>query len=168
VAEHTQDRALFHFLHLVGENDSRQLPTSQVLRIEPVAANALEIEQLKLEPNETVIRVSRVRFLNERPVIHETISVPEALFPGLDQMGKELPNSLYAVYERQYGVSVSHAIERLSATAAQDEVARQLDLAPGTPLLSIQRTAYTLNSRPVELRISRCHTQNHHYLLELT
>lgn len=168
VAEHTRNRALFHFLHLVGENDSRQLPNSQVLGIVSARPTSIEQEQLALEEKQTVIRICRVRFLNDRAVIYETISVPEALFPRLEELGKELPDSVYGLYERQYGLSVTRAVERLSASAAEAEVASHLGLVPGTPLLSIQRTAYTLNSRPVELRISHCDTRYHHYLSELT
>ncbi len=168
VAEHTQQRSLFHFLHLVGENDNRQMPQSQVISIAPATADALESKQLELDNGAAVIRVCRVRSLNERPVIYETLTIPEAIFPGLNEQGASLPNSLYSLYERQYGISVTRAIERLCAVAAQGEVARHLVLAPGTPLLCIQRTAYTLNSSPVELRLSHCNTQDHHYLSELT
>ncbi|MEH6627148.1 MAG: GntR family transcriptional regulator [Motiliproteus sp.] len=168
VAEHTQQRALFHFLHLVGENDNRQMPQSQMISIETVPADAQEAEQLELDSDAAVIRIDRVRFLDEQPVICETITVPYALFPELGQQDGVIPNSLYSLYERQYGISVTRAVERLSAECAQGNVAKQLQLTPGTPLLNIQRTAYSLNSRPVELRISRCNTQQHHYLSELT
>lgn len=168
VAEHTRNRALFHFLHLVGENDSRQLPNSQVLRLESAPPTAIEVQQLELQNDEAVTRICRVRSLNDRVVIYEIISVPESLFPGLEALGRELPDSLYGLYERQYGISVTRAVERLSASAARDEIASQLALTPGAPLLSIQRTAYTLNARPVELRMSHCDTRNHHYLSELT
>lgn len=168
VAEHTQQRALFHFLHLVGENDNRQLPQSQLLSIETVEASELESQQLELASNAQVIQLNRVRLLNEQPIICEIITVPFDLFPDLCQQNEEIPNSLYSMYERQYGISVTRAVERLSAESAQGEIAQQLALVPGTPLLSIQRTAYSLNSRPVELRISSCNTQHHHYLSELT
>lgn len=168
VAEHTRNRALFHFLHLVGENDRRQLPNSRVLRITSATPSAAEVEQLALEDEQAVIRICRVRYLNDEAVIYEIISVPGSLFPGLEALGKELPDSLYGLYERQYGLSVTRAVERLSASTAQGEVASQLALPPGAPLLSIQRTAYTLNARPVELRISHCDTHRHHYLSELT
>ncbi|MEH6471052.1 MAG: GntR family transcriptional regulator [Halopseudomonas sp.] len=168
VAEHTQQRALFHFLHLVGVNDNRQLPQSQLISIATLPADDLESQQLELGSDAPVIRLNRVRSLNDQPVISETISVPYALFPELGQLKELIPNSLYSLYERQYGISVSRAVERLSAQSAQGQVAKQLALPPGTPLLCIQRTAYSLNSRPVELRISRCSTQHHHYLSELT
>ncbi|MEH6577209.1 MAG: GntR family transcriptional regulator [Amphritea sp.] len=168
VAEHTQQRALFHFWHLVGENDSRQLPQSKVISIETVQADDQELELLELKSDAQIIRICRVRLLNEQPVICETISIPYALFPELGQQDVLIPNSLYSLYERQYGLSVTRAIERLTAESARGEVAKRLELEPGTPLLTIKRIAYTLNSRPVELRISRCNTQHHHYLSELT
>ncbi|MDO6565155.1 GntR family transcriptional regulator [Amphritea sp. 1_MG-2023] len=168
VAEHTQQRALFHFLHLVDEDDNRQLPQSQVISIETCQACDQEVQQLELENGASVIRIKRIRNLNEQAVICETISVPYVLFPTLGQQDGEIPNSLYSLYERQYGISVNRATERISAESAAGEIAERLGLTPGTPLLRIQRTAYSLNARPVELRISHCHTEHHHYLSQLT
>lgn len=168
IAEHTLQRALFHFLHIVGEDDNRQLPKSKVTSIELGSADELESQHLQLKNSDQVIRISRTRFLNEQPVIDETISIPSNLFPELGQQKEKIPNTLYSLYEQKYGISVARATERLSAESCQEEAAERLNLPLGSPLLCIQRIAYTLNSQPVELRISRCNTLQHHYLSELT
>jgi len=53
------------------------------------------------------------------------------------------------------------------AAAAGKREARLLDLAPGAPLLVIDRVAFGLERRPVEWRLSRCDTSRHHYLSEI-
>lgn len=55
-------------------------------------------------------------------------------------------------------------MEQLRAVVADAEDARLLGLAPGAPLLQIERTAYGHAGNPVERRCSRCDTRRHHYL----
>jgi GntR family transcriptional regulator len=38
-----------------------------------------------------------------------------------------------------------------------------LNVPSGAPLLEIERVALTLDKTPIELRISRCITNKHHY-----
>jgi len=134
---------------------------------------------LKLPPNGGVLRVSRLRFLAAKPAICETIAVPTALIPELDHYeDAELPealrtlyqsgsNTLYDLYNLRYGIVIVKAVECLRAVAATDEEAGLLDVAAGTPLLEIDRVAFDVRGRPVEWRLSRALTTEHHYLSEI-
>lgn len=167
VAEHTQDKTLFHFFRLVDLDDQRQLPESELLKVENGVANELEVQRLGLKPDEQVTRVMRLRKLDNKPVIAETLSVPQALFPNLADK-QPLPNSFYSLYQRDYGLSVVKAVERVSAVMATADEVAQLQIEAETPLLQIERTAFALDGRAIELRVSRCHTEQHRYLVELT
>ena len=94
----------------------------------------------------------------------ETITLPADAFADLGSNGNlKLPNTLYELYEKQYGITIHSAEEQLRAVAASKHDAAMLNLDVGTPLLEIERVALTLDKKPVELRISRCSTSNHHY-----
>ncbi|HEY5828579.1 MAG TPA: UTRA domain-containing protein, partial [Hyphomicrobiaceae bacterium] len=54
--------------------------------------------------------------------------------------------------------------DRLSAAAADADVAAQLGIAPGTPLLRVDRIAFGLDDVAVEWRVSLCHLDGAHYL----
>ena len=54
--------------------------------------------------------------------------------------------------------------DRLSAVAADARRAAQLGIAPGTPLLRIDRIAFGLDDTPIEWRVSLCHLEGAHYL----
>ncbi len=166
VAEHDLDRALFHFFHMVGENAERQLPDSRVLSCRYGKASATEAAQLALLKGDPVARIRRVRVLGGVPAIVETIVVSEALFPNIGRDG-DLPNTIYELYERRYEVTVARAEERLRAKAAEPAIAELLEIEPGTPLLEIDRTAFSLDGAPVEWRLSLCETRSHYYLAEL-
>jgi GntR family transcriptional regulator len=75
-----------------------------------------------------------------------------------------MPNTLYDLFQKAYGVLVTRTDDRLSAIAADSETAAALGIAPGTPLLRIGRIAYGLDDRPVEWRVSVCHLAGAHYL----
>ena len=168
VATHTPQRALFHFFHLVGDNGARAMPSHRVLSLRNAKATRAESERLQIRSGAAVVRLTRLRQLGGRDAIAERIVLPASLFPGLvERMGDALPNELYRYYEEVYGVTVARAAERLKAVAASAEEARWLGLRPGAPLLEIDRTAYGLDDRPVELRVSRCDTARHHYVSEI-
>ena len=166
VAEHDQEHALFHFFKLTGRDGRPLVPESRVLRLAAGPAKAAEVERLLLEPGAEVIRITRVRSLAGRPAIFERIVLPAALFPGLDAR-RELPNTLYTLYARDYGITIGRAEERLSAVAAGAEVAKHLKLDRDAPLLAIDRTARGLDGRPVEWRMSLCDTRDQVYSVTL-
>jgi len=60
------------------------------------------------------------------------------------------------------------ADERIKAVAADAEAADGLALAPGTPLLSVERLAYTYHDQPMELRRGLYRTEHHHYRNQLS
>lgn len=166
VAEHDDHRALFHFFHLVGPDGERRLPESQLISVRKGIAGRMEAGRLGIDRGAPVIRIRRVRCLDGRPAIAETIAVPQKLFPDLADI-REVPNTLYDLYERRYGITIARAVERLAAVAAVEPDAKLLEVAPGAPLLEIDRTALALDGAPVEWRVSRCVTATHHYRVEL-
>jgi GntR family transcriptional regulator len=168
VAEHTRERALFHFLHLETDGGERAQPESRVLALKAGTPARDEARRLALPALARVVRLERVRLLDGTAAIVERIAVPAARFPGLEKMGRtELPNELYALYQTRWGVSVARAVERLKAVPASAEDAGLLGVKPGAPLLEIDRLAAALDGRPCELRLSRCLTARHRYVSEI-
>ncbi len=164
VASHSPDRSLFQFFPLIGNNGIRRLPSSRLLSCRYRRARSAETRRLALAADATVIHIRRVRSLNTKPALAEEIVVPAVLFPDLGlPPGSDLPNTLYDLYERIYGISIASVVERVSAVAASASEASLLSLAPGAALLQIDRIAYTVDGKPVEWRVSRCDTSQCHY-----
>ena len=59
------------------------------------------------------------------------------------------------------------ADEKLRAVIADAATTAALGLSKGTPLLSVERVAYTYGDRPVEYRYGVCRTDTHFYRNEL-
>jgi GntR family transcriptional regulator len=60
------------------------------------------------------------------------------------------------------------AVEKIKAVSADAEAAERLAVAPGHPLLSVERLAYTYNDTPMELRRGLYRTDARHYRNELS
>lgn len=166
VAQHSANRSLFHFFYIIGNDGKRVMPESRIVRVSRMSANAREREKLDLQKGAKVIRLKRVRFLDNKPVISEHITLPRAVFPSFEKQRK-IPNTLYELYESRYDVKVRKAIEKIRAVGLEEEDAALLNLEPGTPVLEIDRTAVSIEEIPVEWRLSYVHTDDYFYLSEL-
>jgi GntR family transcriptional regulator len=164
VSNHDSERSLFYFFHITDNSGHKVLPDSRVLHCRRKPASRLEASKLQLVVGTKIIRIERVRNFAAKPTMVETITLPAESFDDLGNEGNyDLPNTLYELYEKQYGITIHSADEQLRAVAASKHDAKILNLEVGTPLLEIERVALTLDKTPVELRISRCSTKNHHY-----
>lgn len=168
VATHTADRTLFYFFHMVGKGGGRELPVTELLSFRSGKAGAEEQEALQIERGAPVFRVRNLLRLADRPVIYDELSIPAKLFAGLtEEMFAQRENTIYGLYQAQWGINVVRISERLSAVAAPAKAADELDIAQSTPTLCIRRVAYTYNDQPVEYRVSWVDTERHEYLSDL-
>lgn len=165
VAEHDEPRILFQFFKLVPDGGERRFPDSTILDVSKEEATPGECEALRLDAGTRVVRIRRLRALGEKPVILETLSLPEATFPGLAD--GPVPNNLYRLFASRYGVTIGRAQEKLKAVILSVQEAETLGVAAGTPALRIDRVALSLDGAPVELRLSLCLTDRTHYQSDL-
>ena len=80
---------------------------------------------------------------------------------------EEFHGSVYSFYETVFGVRMIRAEERLRAVAADSVAAAHLKVAAGTPLLRVDRIAFTYGDQPVEWRRGLCVTDDFSYFNEL-
>ena len=128
--------------------------------MEAIAATAANL--LDIAPAERVFCIGNVLSLAGRAVIVDDITLPRALFPGLNQaefVGRE--NTIYYFYQSRFGIIVLRTHERLRAVSVPRDIAPLLGVSPNHAVLRIQRVALTYRARPVELRISHVNTVAH-------
>ncbi len=168
VAEHTQEHALFRFFRLAKPNTDgeRVTPESIDNRCRRRVATAAEVDRLHLRKGASVVEIKRTRLIDGTPAVSERIILPLDLFPEIDKQPK-LPNTLYSLYQSVYGISVSLAKEELSAVLSNKGDERALGIAPGSPILRIDRIAIAIGGQRVEWRISRCDTRHAVYAIDV-
>ncbi|PWS35145.1 GntR family transcriptional regulator [Falsiroseomonas bella] len=168
VAAQTSERALFHFFRIHDLADRKHEPTSLVLDFRTGPATAEQAAALDLAEGAPVHRVERIRALAAQPVILERILLPAERFPRFAlPLLQEMEDELYVLYQRDHGVTIGRAEERLGAVAADEAQAAKMRLWPGAPVLEIQRIAFDLADRPVERRVTWVDTRMHRYLARL-
>jgi GntR family transcriptional regulator len=122
-------------------------------------------QALRLRPGDACIQIDNRLSLQGRPVIHDRITLPSALFRGLSEKRlRERAGTLYQLYQVEYGITVVRALERARAAAGDRNAARLLGLVLGAPVMQVRRTALTFGDRPVEHRVSTINTARHDYV----
>lgn len=167
VATHDADRALFRFFNLRRHDGERALPVSLVLVRRQRKATAGEARDLELQPESKVVHIRRVRELAEKPVLFENITVDAARFPGLEKQPEILPNTLYHLYQQQFGITVAHADESVLAVAAGKHEAEFLGIKQGEPVLEVRRIARDFQGVAIERRVSIILTRDYCYVNQL-
>ena len=157
VAELTQERSLFRFFRLARADGQRAVPTSGDEVVKRRRIRAVEAKALEVQDTSEVFEIVRTRFVDEHPVATERIVLPESLYPGLDRFAP-LPNALYALYQREYGINIVSANEKLRADVARRDDVRRLSVPLDTPLLQVERVALSVDGKRVEWRLSRYDT----------
>ena len=166
VATTTPETSLFHFFRLRHDDGSQAIPQPLSESVRRRAANAKEGQVLGLQSRGAVFEIARVRCIKETPVCYETSVLNADLFPGLKDRGS-LPNALYPLYQRSYGVTIVRADEQLRALEAISSVANMLAVDEGAPVLEVERRAFDIVGRVVELRFSFYLTSQIHYSVSL-
>jgi len=166
VATHTEEaQSSFRFLRIRRDDGGGELPASRLLDVRRGKAGAEIARLLEMKPGDPVVVVRRLLEWNGRPVIVDDITLPAALFRGLTRAKLDsYSGSMYGFFETQFGVRMLNAQERIKAVPADPATAAALALPPGTPILSVERVAFTYGGRPVEYRRGMCSTADHHYL----
>lgn len=139
-----------------------EVPGSRILKFEIVRADTEVADILKLGPEEKVYRIKRVRTLLDKPFAVEELYLPYDKFQGIDKiaLGNKL---LYPIYSREFSVPVIWADEYLQPETIRQDTAAMLEVDERTPVICIERIAYTYGDLPVEFRRSICVGKNFQY-----
>jgi GntR family transcriptional regulator len=165
VATHDDPLNFYRFLRLTPDGgepkQARSIPVSvQNERAEPDVSKVL-----KIPVGADVVHITRLLSFESEKVVFDDIYLDGALFPDLTlEMLKSSNSSLYSFFEARFGVRMIRAEERLRAVSASGMAARALNVAENSPLLLVERVAFTYGERPVEWRRGFYLTVRHHYL----
>ncbi len=162
------DRSLFRFFRFRDASGEWRIPESRILKrsVEPAPSHIAR--QLRIKDGEPAISMSRLRLLNEAPVLAEEIWLPKARFGAfLDLSESAIGPLLYPVYDAQCGQLVARAEETLTAEPASRETARLLRIDTGAPVIVIDRLAKGFDDTPLEWRRSKGRADQFHYHTEI-
>jgi GntR family transcriptional regulator len=117
-------------------------PSSRVLDSRVISADQALAEALQVVPGAPVLRLERLRLGNGEPIGIQVAHVPIDRYPGLDAVDFSVA-SLYAEMERRSGLPVEEAEETYIVGQADPQVASELSIAVGSPVLVVERRAWS-------------------------
>lgn len=165
VARTTPAEALFAFFRLRDAEGRMATPEPMTERLTRRPATDVERAELGADCAQVCV-LERVRQYAGAPLALEEMRLPAHLTPGMERE-TPLPNSLYPYLQDRFGLAIMRAAEAVTATLADAQTALRLDVAAGAPLLRVERRAFDLAGRLVELRTSHYRTDKVHYAVEL-
>jgi len=168
VASHSEPSYQYRFLRVMPDSGEKLHPHSVLAEVRKGKASAEIARALAIKAGAQVHVIKRVLEFRGRPLIHDEIVLAAARFPGLTVPKlEESKGSMYGFYEAVYGLRMIRAEERIRALGAPAAVAARLRVPPGTPLLCVDRIAFTYGDMPVEWRRGLCLTDGFSYCNEL-
>jgi len=125
-----------------------RVPRTEVLAAERRAAGPLLARRMGLDEEAEVFHILRRRWVDERPVMLEEITLDASWCPGL--LAHRLDTSLTRVLREELGLSLSRSELAMHSTALVEARATPLQLTPGSPGLYVERASYIEGGRLVE------------------
>ena len=167
VATHAEQHVQFRFLKLVpdsGTPGSEGPAQREIIDCRRARATADVARALALRSGDAVLQARRVLSFAGVPTILEDIWLPAAPFKGLTaERLADYHGPMYALFETEFNMRMLRAEEKIRAESAIDGREKLLKVEHGTPLLSVERIAYTYQNVPMELRRGYYRTDTHHY-----
>jgi GntR family transcriptional regulator len=167
VATHAEHQVQYRFLKLVpdqGDLNTEGPAQREIVDCKRLRASAEIARALALRSGDTVLQVRRVLSFAKVPTILEDLWLPGTPFKGLTaERLADYHGPMYALFETEFGVRMVRAEEKIRAVLPDKAQRELLQLPPNTPLLSVERIAYTYNNTPMELRRGFYRTDTHHY-----
>lgn len=167
VATHAEQHVQYRFLKLVpdqGDQNTEGPAQRHIVDCKRLRATAEIARALALRSGDTVLQVRRVLSFSNVPTILEDLWLPGAPFRGLTaERLSAYHGPMYALFETEFGVRMVRADEKIRAVLPDKTQRELLQLPAHTPLLSVERVAYTYKNTPMELRRGFYRTDTHHY-----
>ncbi len=124
-------------------------PGARLLSLEKAPASKQIAALLQLGIGQPLYYIHRLRTVNGEPMALEHSYFPAHICEGIEEYDLT-SESIYALLEKEYGVTLEaaeHILEPVVANAYESEV---LAVRPGAPLMLVRRIAFDAEGRPIE------------------
>lgn len=112
-------------------------------------ANKQIAQRMKVPLGHKIFELTRVRGLEDVPVLLETAYLDAQRFNGIESYDFS-QHSLYHVLEENYGVRIAHGEEKLNVTYTDEEEAQLLEIPEGAPVIYQTGVVADEDNLPVE------------------
>jgi GntR family transcriptional regulator len=149
--------SMMRFFRFRGvEGGHSKTPQSRILNSRLRSATPHETHAFALPQGAQVLQFERLRSLDLEPCLLETIVLPLPLFGALADSDTEAwDDLLYPMYQQRCGVVIQKTQDSLSFSQLNATQAKRLKLPAAHPCVLVERQAFDIAGRCVELRTTR-------------
>lgn len=122
---------------------------TKVLRVEKIQPDSKVQALLEIPDGEEVVSIERVRLVDNNPIIYLKNYVSYLMCPGLLEEDYE-QNALFDLLDKKYNIKIAWGRRYFKAVSALGNIAFQLGLVAGTPVMNLEQITYGSLSKPVE------------------
>ncbi len=145
-----------------------EIPVSRITEKRVVKASAEVASALNIAMRDPVLALTRIRTLAGAPCLFERIWLPLPLFSAFTTLNKsQWDDLLYPMFQRICSVTVYKADDSVTFCLGEDEVVQALQLHAKAPCARVERRAFDMSGRCVELRHSFGDALSFHYTAHL-
>lgn len=163
-----KERFMFQFFKIVGRDGAREFPQVKLLSFERSRASQHEAKILDVAAGAAVFRIENVLSLRGHRVIHDALVISATRFSRLTRVQfTAREGTIYELYQTAFGVTVVGADEHIRAEPASATSAVVLGIPDASPVLRIERIAFTFAQEPAEYRVSVVNTRDFDYAARL-
>lgn len=124
---------------------------SRLLSFEYARAPRKVADRLGLRVGESVVKIERLRLVNDIPFCIETSYIPAGFVPGMQSNDlAEKDTSLYALLKTRYGIAIVRSEGTVKISHCLHEEADLLNLSEGDPVMYMVAVVYDTNDNRVE------------------
>lgn len=126
---------------------------SRILDVEKIFSfdsYAMAYSGLGKSPGEPLVRIQRIRYVEDTPFALETSFLEYNMGKGLLDPQMADDTSLYNYIEKDLHVRLSRADHIIQPDLADSRTAEHLEIEPGSPILKLHGTTYSMTNKPIE------------------
>ena len=126
---------------------------SEVRRLHVVPADHDVARRLELRPESPVVELERLRFIDGEPWVSTISHVPHSVAPDLTEQDLT-EQSLYLLLRDRYDQPIVRSHRMVEARAADSQLARDLQISAGDPVLALTTVSYNKDDVAMETFIA--------------
>ncbi|MBO0600493.1 GntR family transcriptional regulator [Sporosarcina sp. E16_3] len=128
-------------------------PTTKKLSIRQEKAKLYLADKLKIEPNDEVTILRRVRLVDNMPISIEESFIPSKYCKGIEGFISD-NTSLYQVLEDQYGIVLVKAKEYMKVRFPDESEIKLLKIGANSPCILREAVAFDIDMKEIEFSTS--------------
>ncbi|MBI5568704.1 MAG: GntR family transcriptional regulator [Desulfomonile tiedjei] len=168
LAQQTRGHRILHCFNSIEELVELSTQATNVIRYKGLVTPSKQTASLfTLGHGEKLYSLRGIRIINNNPVCYFAINLP-AEFAGFLEDENLETGAILPIVEKKSGLLVQRVRQTITAARARKNVARDVGLEEGDPVLQFERVYYAANDRVVEAGTSYFHPDRYHYVMEFS